>query len=89
MATYFYDRPSTNQRRNRYIYPPSNENLRIFNLVDLFTSTRTGFDAFADAFVYPRTSLMFMQFGVILTRWVWVCRRDAACDTFVVCRGGS
>jgi UDP-glucose:glycoprotein glucosyltransferase len=70
MATYFYDRPSTNQRRNRYIYPPSNENLRIFNLVDLFTSTRTGFDAFADAFVYPRTSLMFMQFGVILTRWV-------------------
>jgi hypothetical protein len=62
MATYFYDQPSTNQRRNKYIYPPATESLRIFNVVDMFAPMRTGFDAFADAFVYPRTSSMFGQF---------------------------
>jgi hypothetical protein len=55
MATYFYDQPTTNPRRSRYIYPTAAGSLRIFNVVELFK--RTGFEAFAlgEGFVYPRT----------------------------------
>ncbi|KJA25590.1 glycosyltransferase family 24 protein [Hypholoma sublateritium FD-334 SS-4] len=41
MANWFYDLPTTNLRRNSYIYPSSTGgNLRIFNLPDVFGKTR-------------------------------------------------
>jgi hypothetical protein len=54
MSTYFYDQPSTNQRRNRYIYPTAAGSLKIVNIVEMFA--RTGFEAFVyggKGFVYP------------------------------------
>jgi UDP-glucose:glycoprotein glucosyltransferase len=58
LSTYFYDQPTTDKRRNRYIYPTVAGSLKIVNMVELFA--RTGFEAFASvegralAFVYPR-----------------------------------
>ncbi|KAK0452361.1 UDP-glucose:glycoprotein glucosyltransferase-domain-containing protein [Armillaria borealis] len=52
MSTYFYDLPSTQKTRNRFIIP-SNAigSLRIYNLPELFA--RTGFDVGPGAFLYP------------------------------------
>lgn len=60
LATYFYDLPSTNARRNSYIYPdPSNpSSLRIFNLVEEYS--KAGFSLSAGAFAAPRESLILV-----------------------------
>ncbi|KAG7448716.1 uncharacterized protein BT62DRAFT_965246 [Guyanagaster necrorhizus] len=52
VSTYFYDLPTTQKTRNRFIIP-SNAigGVRIYNLPELFV--RTGFDAGPGAFVYP------------------------------------
>ncbi|KAK0480614.1 UDP-glucose:glycoprotein glucosyltransferase-domain-containing protein [Armillaria novae-zelandiae] len=52
MSTYFYDLPTTQKTRNRFIIP-SNAigSLRIYNLPELLA--RTGFDVGPGAFVYP------------------------------------
>ena len=58
LSTYFYDQPTTDKRRSRYIYPTAAGGLKIVNMVELFANT--GFEAFASvegkglAFVYPR-----------------------------------
>lgn len=58
MATYFYDQPSTSQRRNRYIYPASAlGSLHVFKLPELFS--RTGFFVSASSYVYP--GMLFSQ----------------------------
>ncbi|KAL5522625.1 hypothetical protein ACEPAG_8642 [Sanghuangporus baumii] len=60
--TYFYDLPSTNLRRNRYIFPSSSpksriggqtSNLRIVNVPELFN--RTGFAPRAGAYLYSES----------------------------------
>jgi UDP-glucose:glycoprotein glucosyltransferase len=49
ISTYFYDLPTTDSRRNRYIHLPT---VGIFNLPDLFS--RTSFHVSATSFLYPR-----------------------------------
>lgn len=57
MANWFYDLPTTNLRRNSYIYPSSTGgNLRIFNLLDVFGKTR--FRASPATYLY---SCMFLS----------------------------
>ena len=53
MSTYFYDLPTTQHRRNRYIYSTTTDGgLRIVNLPELFL--RTGFSTSPSTFIYPR-----------------------------------
>ncbi|KAF9461692.1 glycosyltransferase family 24 protein, partial [Collybia nuda] len=55
MSTYFYDQPTTSQRRNMYLYPTATPgSLRIFNLHEVFD--RTGFRINPSSFVYPPES---------------------------------
>jgi UDP-glucose:glycoprotein glucosyltransferase len=51
LSMHFYNLPTTNLRRNQYIYLAGTNNLRIVNLLDLFS--RTGFQASLTGFVYP------------------------------------
>lgn len=54
MANWFYDLPTTNLRRNSYIYPSSTgSNMRIFNLPDVFGKTRFRVDP--ATYLYPCT----------------------------------
>ena len=66
LSTYFYDQPTTDKKRNRYIYPTATGGLKIVNMVELFA--RTGFEAFVavegkgSAFVYPRE---YTSYGLV------------------------
>ena len=52
IGTYFYDLPSTPERRNRYIYPnPAAGNLKVVSLPDVFEKTQPHL-AHA-SFIYP------------------------------------
>lgn len=56
MSTYFYDQPTTNLRRNRYLYPTTTPgSLRIVNVLDLFS--RTGLHVSPSTYIYPRMSI--------------------------------
>jgi UDP-glucose:glycoprotein glucosyltransferase len=58
MSNYFYDLPTTNLRRNSYIYPSSTGgNLRILNLPELFGKTH--FRISPATYLYPS---MFASF---------------------------
>ncbi|KAJ3505081.1 hypothetical protein NLJ89_g7601 [Agrocybe chaxingu] len=50
MSNYFYDLPTTNKRRNRYIYP-SPGGLRIVNLPEVFA--KSSFRASPPTYLYP------------------------------------
>lgn len=56
MATYFYDLPEANPRRNKHVYPTGKtKSLRIVNLIELMEQSGLAFKA--GSFVHPRTYL--------------------------------
>ncbi|KAF8888622.1 UDP-glucose:glycoprotein glucosyltransferase-domain-containing protein [Infundibulicybe gibba] len=55
-TTFFYDQPTSSKRRNRFVYPSSAADLRLFNLPDVFA--RIGFWSQFNSFLYPGDSVV-------------------------------
>ncbi|EEB91088.1 hypothetical protein MPER_10618, partial [Moniliophthora perniciosa FA553] len=51
MSYYFYDLPTTAKRRNKYIVPPSNDELKLVNLAEVFENS--AFQLANGGYLYP------------------------------------
>ena len=61
MTNYFYDLPTTNKRRNAYIYPSQLPgSLKIVNFPELLARVNV---KLSSSFLYPRKFFIFIRYG--------------------------